>query len=55
MVCGEEGQEEVKEDGEIHSIFWGSGRIWECRTFMEKNVWNGERCMYLCAILMEDG
>jgi hypothetical protein len=46
MVCGEEGQEEVKEDGEIHSILCGSGIIWECKTFMEKNVWNGKKCMY---------
>ncbi len=46
MVCGEEGQEEVKEDGEIHSILWGSGTIWECRILTERDVWNGKICMY---------
>jgi len=37
VICGEEGLEEVGEDGEIHSIFGGSG-MGECRTFMERDV-----------------
>ncbi len=24
VVCGEEGQKEVEEDGDIHSILWGN-------------------------------
>jgi hypothetical protein len=49
VVCGEKGQEEVEKDGEIHSIFWGSGTIWECQTLMERDVRNGKICMcFVC-------
>jgi hypothetical protein len=48
MVCIEEGQVEVEEDGEIHSILCGSGTIWECKTFMERNVWNGKKMYVFC-------
>jgi hypothetical protein len=46
VVCGEEGQKEVEQDGDIHSILWGNGTNWECRTLMEKDVWNEKICMY---------
>jgi hypothetical protein len=45
VVCGEEGLEEVEEYGEIHLILGGVGQL-ECGTIMEKDVRNGERCMY---------
>jgi hypothetical protein len=45
VVCGEEGLEEVEEDGEIHSILGGVGQL-ECGTLIERDVRNGERSMY---------
>jgi hypothetical protein len=55
VVCGEEGLEEVEDDGDIHLILGGVGEL-----RMEDS--HGEGCkerkkMYvpLCVILMEDG
>ncbi len=47
VVCGEEGLEEVEEDGDIHLIFGGVGKL-----RMEDShgglVTNGKRSMHLC-------